>query len=260
MPDDASSYNPDDFARLRAVEETHFWFVSRNDLIEAALSSIVTNGSTPSSVLDIGCGTGNTLGVLRRRLPQAAIVGIDPFRTGLLFARRYDDVHLVQGQVERLPFQKPFSLIGMFDVLEHMANDITALRGIREVLEPGAPLLMTVPAGQSLWSRYDEESGHFRRYHESQLRNALEAAGFRIEYLTHFMTITYPVLWISRRADRWRSALHKGPRRAPAIERELRLPQAINRLFREILRVETAAVRRRRRLPFGASLFAIART
>ncbi len=258
MADSIASFNPDDFARLRAVEDTHFWFVSRNDVLAAALSTLPRNGSGPQSILEIGCGTGNTLRVLRHAFPHASIVGVDPFYAGLQLARTRCDAHLIQAQIERLPFRKPFALISLFDVLEHVDDDVGALTAIRRLLEPGGVVLMTVPADPSLWSRLDEESGHFRRYSERQLRSVVEAAGLRVEYASHFMAMTYPIVWLSRRLDRWMSPARSVDRR-PAIERELRVPFAINTAFRQLLRVESSAIRHRRGLPFGASLLAMIR-
>src|SRR5205814_8541492 len=106
-----------------------------------------------------------------------------------------------------MPFGRDFALIGMFDVLEHIEDDIAALGSVRHSLAPGGRLLMTVPAAPSLWSRYDEESHHYRRYTEAHLRKALTAAHFQIEYITHFMSVTYPAIWVSRRLERWRAAM-----------------------------------------------------
>ena len=162
MPDGPAHYNPDDFARLRPVEDTHFWFVSRNDILAAALSTLPTNGSVGDCVLEIGCGTGNTLRVLREGRPHATVIGMDALHAGLLHAQSRAHARLVEGRVEDMPFGTDFALIGMFDVLEHIEDDVAALRAVRQSLAPKGQLLMTVPAAPSLWSRYDEESQHHR--------------------------------------------------------------------------------------------------
>ena len=56
MSDGAAHYNPaDGYAKLRPVEETHFWFVSRNNILGAALGTLMEDGPRPTSVLEIGC-------------------------------------------------------------------------------------------------------------------------------------------------------------------------------------------------------------
>src|SRR5262245_37315921 len=76
---------------------------------------------------------------------------------------RTDNCLLVQGNASQAPFSKTFHLIGMFDVLEHIQDDIGALRDIRSLLDPDGALLLTVPAHASLWSYFDEASRHCRR-------------------------------------------------------------------------------------------------
>jgi SAM-dependent methyltransferase len=261
MSEGAAHYNPDDFAKLRPVEDTHFWFVGRNNILGAALGTVTADGSGPSSVLEIGCGTGNTLRVLRESLPTATLIGMDAFHTGLLHARGRTDARLVEGRIENMPFRRRFALIGMFDVLEHIEDEVAALCAIRRSLERDGRLMLTVPAGPALWSRYDEESQHQRRYTVRQLRKALSAAQFQVEYITYFMSLIYPAVWISRRLEGLFSGVSQrrtAPRQS-AIERELHLPRVVNNVFRQLLRLEIPAVKRRYRLPFGTSILAIAR-
>jgi SAM-dependent methyltransferase len=262
MSDGAAHYNPDDFAKLRPVEDTHFWFVGRNNILGAALGTVTADGRGPNSVLEIGCGTGNTLRVLRESLPKATLIGMDAFHSGLLHAKHRTNASVVEGRIEHMPFRKRFALIGMFDVLEHIEDDVAALVAVHASLETGGSLILTVPANPSLWSRFDEESEHQRRYTESHLRKVLSAAQFRVEYVTHFMSVTYPALWASRHLDQLVSAIGwKRPAIAEsAISRELRVPHIVNALFGRLLRLELPFIRRRYHLPVGTSLLAIART
>src|ERR1700730_680870 len=106
MSDGAAHYNPDDFAKLRSVEETHFWFVGRNNILGAALGTLTADGSRPRTALGVGCGTGHALRVLREALPDAALIGMDAFHAGLLYARSRTDARLVEGQIEDMPFRR----------------------------------------------------------------------------------------------------------------------------------------------------------
>jgi SAM-dependent methyltransferase len=261
-------YNADDFARIRPIEETHFWFVGRNNILAAALRTLATHGSPPQRVLEIGCGTGNTLRVMRDSFPRATLIGMDALHAGLLHAKDRTTASLVEGRIEEMPFQGRFALIGMFDVLEHIEDDVAALARVNQSLDPSGSLVLTVPAGPSLWSRFDDQSRHQRRYTEPRLRSALRAARFRVDYMTHFMSVTYPALWVSRRFERFLTAAKAlmarrqragaACERSSAIERELRVSPAINKLLGQLLRLETPVIRRRYRLPLGASLLAIA--
>ena len=112
----------------------------------------------------------------------------------------------------------------------------------------------TVPAHPSLWSYFDEESGHQRRYRASELREKLAAAGYTVEYLTPYMAVILPLVWLGRRLARW---LDRGSNRDRAA-RDLRITPGINGVLSWALSLEAGWVGRRRRLPFGASYLVVA--
>jgi SAM-dependent methyltransferase len=243
-------YDPQYFAATFAAEDRHFWFRYRNDIIEHFARSVWT--AKGGRVLEVGCGTGNVLRALGRACPDATVVGLELFPEGLRFARQRVSTPLVCGRIEQLPFSTRFSMIGLFDVLEHLTGDRAALGHLRDQLEPGGVLLLTVPAHQSLWSRFDEASGHVRRYERRPLRRLLEESGFDVEYLSAFMLPLFPAVWLNRRVA------GRGSRQ-DAIDRELAVPGPINAVLTGILKLERPWLAARRSLPFGTSLFAVAR-
>ena len=213
-------------------------------------------------VLEIGCGTGNTLRVLRETFsPDSLVVGVDLFQEGLAYARRRIAVPLVCARIEQPPFAVPFDLVGMFDVLEHIDDDGAGLREVRRLTTPGGYFMVTVPAHRALWSQFDEESHHCRRYEPDELRERLTAAGFAVEYLTPFMSTLYPIVrlsrWLSGIANRTRRSLGRDP--TPIIQHDLSVRPVIDDIIGFVLRQETVALRRRLQLPIGTSLLALAR-
>jgi len=68
-------------------------------------------------------------------------------------------------------------------VIEHLASPITYLRGLREALEPGAPLVLSTPnitfARESFW----DNPGHLHPYTAKSLHEVLDASGFRVHGL-----------------------------------------------------------------------------
>jgi SAM-dependent methyltransferase len=76
-----------------------------------------------------------------------------------------------------------------FNVLEHIEQDETALRNIFDLLEPGGRFLLLVPSHPWLYGSLDQHLGHRRRYRKKELRNKLEAMGFRVIYLRYFNRI-----------------------------------------------------------------------
>jgi len=248
--DPRSSYDPDWFTPLAAVEDRHFWFRSRNRVIGALAARIAAGLAPGCRVLEVGCGTGNVLRVLEQTCPAGAVVGMDLFGEGLDHARRRARCPLLRGDLHQPPFRARFALIGMFDVLEHLADDAQALRDLGALLEPGGVLMLSVPAHPALWSYFDEASGHHRRYREEELRRKLVEAGYRVQYVTPYMAALLPLMWLGR-------SLCRGSGRE-AASLELRVIPVLNELLRLLLAPEAGWIARRRRLPFGASLLAVA--
>jgi SAM-dependent methyltransferase len=254
-----SSYPGDDsvFDELFRAEDWHFWFTARNEVIAAALHRIVRSLPSGSKVLEIGCGTGNVLRVINKVCNQATVVGMDLFPGGLRYARqRAPGAFLVQGDMYRSPFSIRFDLVGMFDVIEHLADDHCALLQASELLQPGGKFLLTVPAHMGLWSYADEFAGHYRRYERDELSNALTGAGFKIEYLTYYMTGIYPVMWLGRKLASMTHRKQLHPKEM--FLAELRPWTVVNAMLRWLLKKEAVFVRSNLVLPFGTSLLAVA--
>jgi SAM-dependent methyltransferase len=257
----AFSSFPDDeplFRELVAAEDRHFWFAARNQVIAAILHRIMPLLPTGFRTLEIGCGTGNVLRVLQRIFGPNKVVGMDMFEGGLRYARQRTQCALVQGDMHAPPFGAQFHLIGMFDVIEHLADDARVLLDARALLQPGGMLLLTVPAHMSLWSYADEYAGHQRRYRIPEMRSKLNAAGFRVEFISYFMGPTFPVMWLKRRIT---SRLHKS--RTPSEARnlflaDLRPVPVVNAALRWLAEREAALIASGRPLPFGTSLLAVA--
>ncbi|MGO4881332.1 MAG: class I SAM-dependent methyltransferase [Bryobacteraceae bacterium] len=247
-------YDPAHFAALYAVEDRHFWFRARNRIIAKLAAQAAAKFGADCRVLEIGCGNGNVLHVLERVCPGGAI-GMDLYAEGLAYARQRCRCPLLQADLARAPFSTTFHMIGMFDVLEHIADDHSALRAVHNMLEPHGKLLLTVPAQPSLWSAFDEQSGHFRRYEKEGLAYTLQECGYKIVYLTGYFAAIYPLLWLSRQLSR-----NHSPKDGPhaAVTRELRMVPVLNGLLWLALLPESWWIGRGRRLPLGTSLLAVA--
>ena len=77
--------------------------------------------------------------------------------------------------------RKTYDTIYTSNVLEHIEDDVEALRKLHANLKPGGVLAVYVPAFMCLYSNLDLEVGHYRRYRKAELKARLEQAGFRIE-------------------------------------------------------------------------------
>jgi SAM-dependent methyltransferase len=231
--------------QIELVERDHWWSRGRREIISSVLSANLPAGAR---VLDVGCGTGF---ILERLLQRFDAWGLEPeesvrvrctpetaarVRAGSAFdLRSFDEVD--------------FDAILLLDVIEHLDDDVGALRSVQRKLAPGGLVVVTVPANPELWSSHDERNAHRRRYTRPSLEAAMKGAGLTTELVTYFNSRLYPLALLHRKLARWRGR---------PVGSELRLPpRAINAAFTHVFAGEARALRRGYRS--GLSLIALAR-
>jgi SAM-dependent methyltransferase len=256
-----TEYDPDVYGPLVEVEDHHFWFRARNRVIGALAGQIAAGMSPGYRVLEVGCGTGNVLRALTEACPGGTVIGMDLFADGLRFARaRMPNAPLVRGDALHPPFAGRFEIVGMFDVLEHLDDDLAVLRALRFLIADGGRLIMTVPAGRALWSYFDEASRHVRRYEIDDLAGKLRKTGFEVEFISPYMGILYPVLWLGRRWAGGKQRPGDDPERTRRLfDQELHVNPIAGAALGAVLGLERPWLEGRRRLPTGSSLIAIAK-
>ena len=256
--------NPAEYARMHALETEYWWFAGRRAIV-AGLLADVPKANVPGglSLLDIGCGTGANLPMLRTAAGEdGRVVAMDFSPLALAFAQGHPEssgVQLLQGDALHLPFRNAsFDRLTMLDVLEHLSDDTRALCEVRRVLKPGGALVFSVPAYQHLWSAHDEALHHFRRYEYRGLRELLKESGFEVYRLSFAMSLMPPAAWLWRRC-----ILPFQPKRPKDATRHSegavlpQLPRVGNQLLIEYLKLESRIIHKRR-INFGTSLVGIA--
>ncbi|QQS46716.1 MAG: methyltransferase domain-containing protein [Acidobacteriota bacterium] len=240
---------PLNYSVMYDVEDHHWWFVGRRAIVfELIRKALDSTDSLARQILDIGCGTGATMDHLRA---FGEVQGIDLSELPLGFTRRRGHRNILCASATELPFaDQSFDLITALDVIEHLEDDVKGLREIRRVLQPGAPVIIFVPAFQALWGPNDDQSGHKRRYRLDSLRRAVEAAGLRIETISYANMAMFLPIWLGRRLLKWLG-------RAETPENRLNHP-LLNRILSRVFASEAGWLRSRR-LPFGVSIVCLAR-
>jgi SAM-dependent methyltransferase len=255
-PDDDRDYPQDLVELVASVESRHFWFTARNDVILTTMRSAI-GPFAGLRALDVGCGTGFVLAALEGAGLDA--YGIDMHHAALARARTRVRGPLFRSNAAVLPFFPDFDIVTLFDVIEHVDDDVGVLRQAHGALAPGGHVVVTVPANPKLWTSYDEVIGHKRRYDRDALAQALVKSRFEVRYLAYFNCL--PLL--AQIAQRWMaSAAGNGQKaagsRVEIVRRALKVPpEPLNTLFRLSVRAEAPL----RRLPWmrGGSLIAVAR-
>jgi SAM-dependent methyltransferase len=229
------------------VEEDrlHWYFRGRLAVLRSALRRVLPRG--PLRLLEIGCGTGNVLSAL---VEFGEVVGIE-VNDAFLAVARAGGLDVRKGALpDDLPVATGWAdVVLLLDVIEHVDDDVGALRGARRALRPGGLVVITVPAYAWLWSGHDVVLGHRRRYVAADLRRRVEVAGYHVERLSYFNTVLFPAIAATRLFNRLR---HDD-------RHDLRRPGSTFNTFLEwLFALERHAVPTPA-LPFGASLFVVAR-
>ncbi len=234
-----------------SAEERHWWFLWRGEMIESLVRSL--SPAPKTNILDVGCGTGMMVEGLGG---YGRVVGIELASEALVYCKRRG-IPAVQGTALSLPIRaNAGEIITSLDLIEHVDDDVAALREIHRVLKPGGVVIITVPAFQILWSSHDEVNLHRRRYSTRQLRTAVEAAGFETIRLTYTNTMLFlPVLAFRLLKKTFR----RGANGSTASEADIgHVSAPVNWLLLRLLRAETWAFGKMKR-PFGVSILMVAR-
>jgi len=185
------------YDNINQVEETHWWYRARRDIIFDWVKRIALAHKDPQ-FLDIGCGTGFNITHLHN-LGYNQVMGLDFSSDALAYGHSRQLKALICGTAEELPVQHScYDIILTLDILEHLDDDRKALSEIFRVLKPGGSLIIFVPAFRFLWSFQDEISHHQRRYTPKELREKISQAGFELQKLTFVNSLLFPIVWLGR--------------------------------------------------------------
>jgi SAM-dependent methyltransferase len=197
-------------------------------------------------ICEIGCGIGNMSSLLAGHAPERLVLtDTDPYYREIVRARfagraevGVEELTLPDPDAARRFREHALDTVVALNVVEHIAEDVEALRSMRDMLVPGGRAVVLVPALPALYGSLDRNLGHARRYSRSGLQSAMERAGLRVSHAFYFNLVgTAGWFWNAR---------VRGVRRIPI--RQLRWFDALV----PVLRAEDAVP-----LPFGQSLIAV---
>jgi SAM-dependent methyltransferase len=182
-------FSPDAGAASR-LEETYRRLVLR-DHVQFVTQALKASGAQ-GPVIDIGCGGGLFLRILRER--GYAAVGLDNSTSAASLAWKRNGVPVLCGDLTASPLDRGcFSLVSMFHVLEHVYDPVAYLRTARDLLSLNGRLVVQVPNAASWqflvfgehWNGVDVPR-HLVNYRQRDLENLLDYCGFEVLRRKHF--------------------------------------------------------------------------
>ncbi len=181
---DAACFYEEYFERkdIEAYARDARMVVRRESLLGWLQDHVVPN----ARVLDVACGVGDVLAAMPARY---RLCGVDYARRNALIARENAGgrARVVQASIYELPFgSQSMDVCICLEVLEHLEDDVRAVREIHRVLRPNGFLVASAPYGY-YWRDYLRLIGHFRHYTRESFTGLLAENGFVIEaYLPNY--------------------------------------------------------------------------
>ena len=248
-------FSEDYYERMRLLESASWWNAGMRDIASTMLKHANLDGS--GTMLDVGCGSGQTMAWFTSNRPGWNAAGLDIAKDGVIAARSAG-LAVVTGNALELPFESSSAdLVITLDVLQHLplpAGDVDCLREIRRVLRPGGYLFIRTNC-QSVPRATEDPVNSFRKYEPAQLREKLDQAGFEVLSLSR----ANAVLGLAEVARELRATRREGAGYHGLLAVPGRPGGLAYSAKRAMLRVEAALIGAGAGLPFGRSIVALCR-
>lgn len=220
----------------------HWWWRVRERILVDRIRQLLDKPARQARILDVGCGAGLFFDALEQ---FGHVEGIESDPIAVEQSGRWRHrIHL--GDLETFAAEAPFDVVLALDVVEHVRNPDTMLRGVAKLLAPNGRMVITTPAFDWLWTSHDRLNHHVKRYTAAEIRALVRRAGLDpidTQYL--FQSLVVPKLLM-----RTTEALHAATPSVPRVP-----PHVLNRALETWFRAENAVAGW---LPFGSSVMAVA--
>lgn len=197
-------------------------------------------------ILDVGCAIGN---ITQFYADRDLVIGVDVVPDELAVARErfgaenFEAYHMDVSSEDLLQFrERNLDTAVCLNVLEHVEDDVHALRNMSNTLVPGSRICLLVPVNKWLYGPMDAIDHHYRRYTKAELNAKVTEAGLTVEHQNYFNLLGIAAWFIN----------NKVLRRSMAAPGQYNL---YNALVPALQRIEKAVPP-----PLGLSLVTICRT
>ncbi|MEQ8791559.1 MAG: class I SAM-dependent methyltransferase [Pirellulaceae bacterium] len=197
-------YDSSGFDALLDMQSRHFWYRGRHRFLLHALRREMrrNDNAARGSAVDLGGGCGGWVRYLVDEAPDlfAECALADSSRRALDKARDVVGERVRRYQVDLLDVQwtDRWDVAFLLDVLEHIPDDVGAMRQVAQLLRPGGVALVATPALQCFWSYNDDLAHHVRRYSRRDYARLAKQCGLSLQWSRYFMFFLSPLLVGSR--------------------------------------------------------------
>jgi SAM-dependent methyltransferase len=231
---------------------SHFWFRWRFEAFRKQARDLQIPVDAELRALDVGAGSG----VLREQIEAETNWRVDITDLDLAALKRSAPgrgSRLYYDICEKNPrMRDSYDFIIVFDVLEHIESPHAFIESLAFHLRSGGWLFVNVPAMKSLYSRFDQVQGHFRRYDRSSLSREFQDTSFRIKDVRFWGLANVPLLFVRRFLLKFFSG---GKTHEEIYRRGFTPPgDVVNRIFGVLMKTEMALTSK----PFAGSSLLLA--
>ncbi|HEV2079615.1 MAG TPA: class I SAM-dependent methyltransferase [Allosphingosinicella sp.] len=233
------------YDRMAELDRVHWWYRARRNILSDLIQRRIPL-PPGARILEIGCGTGHNV-LMLQHFGEVDAIEIDEAAREIASKRLGKTVGSAPLPELAGVEDASYDLIAILDVLEHVEADERALASMARKLKPGGRILLTVPAHPWMWSAHDVVNHHQRRYTRKSLKDVIARAGLKLEMVSYFNSLLFPLAAGARLAGRI-AGKEDSDDKLP--------PRPLNKLFETVFNLERHALGR---VPFppGVSLVAI---
>jgi 2-polyprenyl-3-methyl-5-hydroxy-6-metoxy-1,4-benzoquinol methylase len=241
------------YYEMFAVEDKHWWYVGLHELVLLLINKLLPHQNL--KILDAGCGTGGLLSILSRL--GSEIEGFDCSEDALNFCRERGLNNVFKADINNWePNPNSYDLITSMDVLYHewVYDEIKVLRTLAGGLKKNGIFMANYPAFPFLSRYHDKVVMTRERYTKKNLKKYLAEAGLAPRILSYRLPHVFLILLLLRLDENKKGENAIGKSDVAEIPSGL-----INRLLIQIGRLENRIIARGISIPFGSSLFVVAK-
>lgn len=238
-----------EYQKMFELENDYWWYRALHALVEHYVKA---TGRTDLKILDVGCGTGRMMEVLRN---YGNVEGVDYSPEAIFFSNKRGLNNVALGDINDWAVNTDsYDVIICLDVLNHSSikNYIAVMEKLYSGLTNGGILIMEVAAFEILKRHHDIVVFNERRYRKKEPLTHLQKIGFRIIKATYRLPLLFLFILIKKIAERIAVPDDGASDLKP-------LPRSLNALLLFLTRAENRLTTMGLAMPFGSSLFIVAK-